>query len=89
MSAPDPKEFRKSRSSRITQGLFLAVVAAILAKVLDTCAVILASEWSSASPSFGWLALEVVGTILLTVGMIAAAGGSVYLLFGGQRNPFQ
>jgi hypothetical protein len=89
MSASDPKKFRKCRSSRIIQGLFLAVVAAVLAKVLDTCAVILATEWLSASPSYGWLAFEIVGAILLTTGMIAAAGGSVYLVFGGQKNPAQ
>jgi hypothetical protein len=89
MFASDPKEFRKSRSLRITQGLFLAVVAAVLAKVLDTCAVILATEWLSASPSYGRLAFEIVGAILLTIGLIAAAGGSVYLVFGSQRNPVQ
>jgi hypothetical protein len=89
MSASDLKQFRKSRSSRITQGLFLAVVAAILAKVLDTCAVILTTEWLSLSPSYGRLTFEIVGAILLTIGVIAAAGGSVYLVFGDQRNPVQ
>jgi hypothetical protein len=89
MFASKTKKFRKSRSSRITQGLFLAVVAAVLAKVLDTCAVILATEWVGVSPSYGRLAFEIVGAILLTTGMIAAAGGSVYLVFGGQKNPAQ